>query len=124
MTRALFAPFLLLGWALLDSSSILSDPPGKAPTEFECRFTEGPIQVDGKGDDEAWRHAQVIDRFYLPWLRHTARPAHTATKTKLLWDREYLYFFADMEDSDLCADAKEADGPKFNSDLFALFLMP
>ena len=38
------------------------------PTAFECRFTELPIKIDGKGDDQAWRQAQVIDNFYLPWL--------------------------------------------------------
>ena len=36
--------------------------------------------------------------------------ARTATTAKLLWDREYLYFFADMEDADLFADVTEHDG--------------
>ena len=69
-----------------------------------------PITIDGKADEEAWKHAQVIDHFYLPWLGKNARAAKTATKAKLLWDREYLYFFADMEDTDLYADVKEHDG--------------
>src|SRR4051794_40136533 len=70
------------------------------PTEFECRFTDLPIKIDGKGDDEAWQHAQAIDNFYLPWLGTKARPAKTRTKAKLLWDRDFLYFLADMEDTD------------------------
>ncbi len=83
----------------------------KAPaSEFECRWTDLPIKIDGKGDEAAWKHAQVIDNFYLPWLGKKARPAKTTTKAKLLWDREYLYFFADMEDADLYADVKEHDG--------------
>ena len=53
---------------------------------------------------------QVIDHFYLPWLGKNAPPPKPQTKAKLLWDREYLYFFADMEDSDLYADVKEHDG--------------
>src|SRR5262245_17749409 len=67
------------------------------PTEFECRWARGPITIDGNADEDAWKHAQVIDNFYLPWLGPKARAAKTATKAKLLWDREYLYFFADME---------------------------
>jgi len=102
--------------------------PGKTfkapPTAFECRWTEGPIKIDGKGDDEAWKHAEVIDNFHLPWLGDKARAAKTKTKAKLLWDREYLYFLADMEDADLYADVKEHDGMTWNNDVFELFFKP
>src|ERR1051325_3326852 len=80
------------------------------PTAFECRFTDTPIKINGKGTDPAWKHAQTIDNFYLPWLGEKARPSKTKTKAKLLWDREYLYFFADMEDADLYANIKEHNG--------------
>src|SRR5262249_13853292 len=102
-------------------------PKGKAsdwPTAFECRFTELPIKIDGKGDDEAWKHAQTIDTFYTPWLGEKARPGKTKTKAKLLWDREYLYFFADMEDADLYADIKEHNGTLWHNDVFELFFKP
>lgn len=94
------------------------------PTEFECRWTETPLTLDGKADEPAWKQAQIIDRFYLPWLGDKARDAKTATKARLLWDREYLYFFADMEDTDLYADVKEHDGQTWNNDVFELFFKP
>jgi glucose/arabinose dehydrogenase len=94
------------------------------PTAFECRWARGPITIDGKADEDAWKHAQVIDNFYLPWLGPKARAAKTATKAKLLWDREYLYFFADMEDTDLYADVKEHDGMTWDNDVFELFFKP
>jgi hypothetical protein len=94
------------------------------PTSFECRFTELPIKIDGNGNDAAWKHAQTIDHFYLPWLGARARPARTATRAKLLWDREYLYFLADMEDADLYADARQRDGLNWKHDTFALFVRP
>ena len=47
----------------------------KKDKPFECRFTDGPITIDGKADEPAWKHAQVIDRFYLPWLGAKARAA-------------------------------------------------
>src|SRR5215471_11589843 len=97
------------------------EPP---PAAFECRWTDTPIKIDGKADEEAWKHAQVIDRFYLPWLGPKARAAKTATKARLLWDREYLYFFADMEDADLYADVKEHDGMTWENDVFELFFKP
>src|SRR5947209_9409638 len=94
------------------------------PTAFECRWARTPITIDGKADEEAWKHAQVIDNFYLPWLGPKARKAKTATKAKLLWDREYLYFFADMEDADLYADVKEHNGMTWENDVFELFFKP
>jgi uncharacterized repeat protein (TIGR03806 family) len=97
---------------------------GEPPTTFECRFTDQSIKITGKGDDPAWKRAQVIDHFYLPWLGDQARPAKTKTRAKLLWDREYLYFFADMEDADLYADVKEHDGMTWNNDVFELFFKP
>src|SRR5262249_39248438 len=64
------------------------------------------------------------DKFELPWLRDNKRPPHTATKARLLWDRENLYFFAEMEDTDLYADVKEHDGMTWDNDVFELFFKP
>jgi glucose/arabinose dehydrogenase len=104
-----------------------ADPPAapkKARTTWECRWADSPITIDGKADEEAWKHAEVIDQFSLPWLGKDARPARTATRARLLWDREYLYFFADMEDSDLFAIEKEHDGVTWEDDVFELFFKP
>ena len=46
----------------------------KSATEFECRFTETPIKITGKGTDPAWKNAQTIDNFYLPWLATRLAP--------------------------------------------------
>src|SRR5262249_28744283 len=89
----------------------------------ECRWADTPITIDGKADEEAWKHAQLIDSFYLPWTKD-GRRARTATKAKLLWDRENLYFFADMEDADLFAMEKEHDGQTWDDDVFELFFNP
>ncbi|MFM8273758.1 MAG: PQQ-dependent sugar dehydrogenase, partial [Gemmata sp.] len=94
------------------------------PTSFECRWAETPITLDGAADEPAWQHAQPIAAFHVPWLGDRARAARTATTAKLLWDREYLYFHADMEDSDLFADITEHDGELWKNDVFELFLRP
>jgi hypothetical protein len=99
-------------------------PLEKAPKEWQCRWAESPITVDGRPDEEAWKRAQVIDRFTLPWLGDRERRARTATRARLLWDREYLYFYADMEDTDLYADEKEHDAQTWDNDVFELFFKP
>jgi glucose/arabinose dehydrogenase len=112
---------------LLAAVAWTSAQPGKPKqpvSSYECRFTDTPIKITGKGNDPAWKNAQPIDHFYLPWLGDKARPAKTATKAKLLWDREYLYFFADMQDADIYADIKEHNGMLWFNDVFELFFKP
>jgi len=50
--------------------------------------------------------------------------SRTATSAKLLWDREYLYFFAEMEDSDLFADIAKHNAELWKNDVFELFFLP
>ncbi len=131
MVRGLFVALIALGGVSLTLLSARRDTSADAPkasqpppTEYECRWTDTPVTIDGKADEAAWKNAQVIDNFYLPWLGARARPARTATKARLLWDREYLYFFADMEDSDLYAEEKQHDGQTWDDDVFELFFKP
>ena len=112
---ALGLPFLLPG------STLCAE---QATANFECRWADGEIVIDGKPDDVPWSKAALIEGFSLPWLGEAARPAKTATKARLLWDRENLYFFADMDDSDLYADVQEPDGVTWENDVFELFLKP
>jgi glucose/arabinose dehydrogenase len=136
MPRSWKARILILAAVAFPCGLILSaaeEPaePGKkarpatqqSATAFECRWAKGPIQIDGQADEEAWKHAQTIDHFYLPWLGPNARKARTATRAKLLWDREYLYFFAEMEDTDLYT-LKETKGETWENDSFGLFFKP
>jgi uncharacterized repeat protein (TIGR03806 family) len=129
--RSLLAAALLTAGCLTllaarnSSGAADQSPAGKeAPAAFECRWTDTPLTIDGKADEDAWKHAQVIDHFTLPWLGKAARPARTATRARLLWDREYLYFFADMEDTDLFALEKEPNGAVWEDDVFELFFKP
>ncbi|MDY3556709.1 PQQ-dependent sugar dehydrogenase [Gemmata sp. JC717] len=94
------------------------------PHSFECRWADTPIVLDGLADEPAWALAQPISAFHVPWLGDKARMSRTATTAKLLWDREYIYFHADMEDSDLFADITEHDGGLWKNDVFELFLRP
>src|SRR5262249_1752060 len=95
------------------------DRPG-AP-HFECRWAAGRIKIDGKADEGAWTNAQVIDDFQVFWQNRKPR---TATKARLIWDDKFLYFTADMEDSDLYADVTERNGMTWLNDVFELFFKP
>src|SRR5690606_9347068 len=94
-----------------------------SPT-FECRWTAEPITIDGKADEEVWKSAQTIDPFRRAWEGDKERPPKQATKARLLWDREYIYFFAELPDADLNAVVKEHDGQVWTDDAFELFFKP
>jgi uncharacterized repeat protein (TIGR03806 family) len=91
---------------------------------YESRWATGPIKIDGRADEPAWQQAQLIDNFGLSWLKDAAQKAKTATKARLLWDRDNLYFSADLEDHDLFADLVNHDDRTWLNDVFELFFRP
>ena len=87
----------------------------------ECRWATGPIKLDGVLDDAALSKAEVLRDFSVYWQD---RKAKTATTARLLWDKDYLYYSADMEDADLFAIVKERNGMTWYDDVFELFFKP
>lgn len=113
--------------ARAEASASAADPAAGATAqpEFECRFTDGPITIDGKADEPAWARAQVIDQFRIPWAPPgPAREPRSPTRARLLWDDQHLYFFAEMPDRDLYADITEHQGELWYNDVFELFFKP
>ncbi len=96
---------------------------GQTPEPYQCLQAETAPRLDGKDDDEAWKHAVEIPDFILPWEK-PPRDATTETRAKLLWDAKYLYYYAEMEDADLQATHKERDSELWLDDVFELFFKP
>lgn len=115
-----FATAALLASLGLCADSVLAED--TKPATVECRWVAGPITIDGQDDEPAWRRAAVVDNFRIPGP--AGGQPKTGTKAKLLWDRDYLYFFAEMEDHDLYADITEHNGRLWHNDVFELFLKP
>ncbi len=92
--------------------------------DTECRWATSPPTIDGRLDDPAWKNAQVVEDFITGWLPDGERTPPTKTKARLLWDREYLYFSAEMEDWDVFANVTEQDGQIWLCDVFELFFKP
>ncbi len=98
------------------------DPPARSSRlRYDCHWAKGAIAIDGKGDEPDWKRATTIDRFVVPG---TLQNAQKGTRAKLLWDRNYLYFLAELEDQDLFADVVEHDGKTWDNDVFEMFLKP
>ncbi len=98
-----------------------AEPPHRS--EFVCRWIDEPIVIDGRADEPAWNRADKVDPFRQPWLGDAQKPI-AATRARLLWDRQFLYFHAEMDDADLFADIREHDGKTWLNDVFELFIKP
>src|SRR5262245_8144849 len=116
LSRALLALPLLAVFTGCDSSEEQSAP--QAVFKAECRRATGRIKLDGVLDEVAWERAPVLKDFAVYWQN---RKPKTATTARLLWDDEFLYFCAEMEDEDLCARVRERNGMTWLDDVFELF---
>lgn len=92
--------------------------------DLECRWAATPPVIDGALNDPAWSHAQPIETFTSAWLPEPERRAPAKTIARLLWDRDYLYFSAEMEDTDVFANVTEQDSTIWLCDVFELFFKP
>jgi len=97
--------------------------PPVAPT-FECHWTDEPITIDGKANEKAWKNAPWIENFVIPWNTGNERKPVEATRAKVLWDREYFYYFAEMDDNDVYAIETEHNGMIWTDDCFEVFFKP
>jgi hypothetical protein len=99
----------------------LSSTPGISET-YECRRAMSDVTIDGRADEPAWQEAVVLDDFRAHWAQRGAD--RRATRARLLWDDENLYFLAEMRDHDLTAPVDEHDGELWKGDVFEIFLKP
>jgi hypothetical protein len=122
---------VLAAFILVPLATTAQDPTQKSPAPdtkkaltYDCIFTKEKVTIDGKADEPAWKLATAVNEFTISWARDGKTKPPTATRAKLLWNLEYLYFFAEMDDSDVFANVTEHDGVTWNNDVFEMFLKP
>ena len=79
------------------------------------------LTIDGKGDDGSWQKA--------PWsqdyidIEGKLIPDYR-TRMKMLWDNDYLYILAEMEEPHVWATLKQRDTVIFYNNDFEIFIDP
>lgn len=90
------------------------------PPTYVCQRVDTPVTIDGKADETAWKKA-----FSLSPLRDIEGPAiPNRTTVKMLWDDEYLYVHADMQEEQLWATLTERDSVIYRDPDFEIFIDP
>src|SRR3984957_15780595 len=93
------------------------------PRRYTCYRAAAPIRIDGRMDDAAWRGAPWTDRFVDIEGATKPRPRFH-TRAKMLWDDDYLYIGADLEEPHVWATLTEHDSVIFHDNDFEVFLNP
>ena len=96
---------------------------GLVPQGYVCRHATGPITVDGRLEEPDWQRASWTTDFVD--IQGAAKPKpRFRTRAKLLWDEDYLYIAAEIEEPHVWATLTQHDSVIFRDNDFEVFMDP
>ncbi len=93
------------------------------PQSYICQRATQTVEIDGKADDNDWVKAQWTNHFVDIQGDVKPRPQYQ-TRLKMLWDDEFLYFFAEMEEPHIWATLTQHDAVIYHDNDFEIFIDP
>ena len=93
------------------------------PQHYTAYRTAGDIDIDGRLDEPSWQRAAWTDVFVDIEGDLKPKPRFD-TRAKMVWDDEYLYIAADMEEPHVQASLTERDSRIYNDNDFEVFIDP
>ena len=93
------------------------------PEGYVCYRAAGPLEIDGRLDEESWRLAEPTASFVDISGRDFPKPLHD-TRVKMLWDDDYLYIGARLEEKDIRARLTQRDTIIYHDNDFEVFIDP
>lgn len=116
-------PNALIPLVLFAAAPCPAQPAEAPPRTYICPRVAAPPVIDGKLDDAAWRAAPWTPDFVD--IEGPARPApRFRTRAKMVWDGEYLYVAAELEEPHVWATLREHDSVIFHDNDFEVFIDP
>ncbi len=118
--------------SLIDSSSDSSVAEAEAfpvpripfsPPNYVCYRSAAPVKVDGNLDERDWRRAPWTEDFVDIEGENRPRPRFR-TRVKMLWDDNYFYVGAELEERDIWATLTERDSVIYQDNDFEVFIDP
>lgn len=93
------------------------------PKGYVCFRAASRIQIDGQINEDAWRAAPWTDDFVD--IEGGAKPKpRFRTRVKMLWDDNFFYVAAEMEEPHVCATLTKRDAVIFYDNDFEVFIDP
>lgn len=94
-----------------------------APPTYVCYRAAGPVQIDGDLDEEVWTKASWSENFLDIEGGGRGRPRFR-TMAKMLWDDDYFYIGAYLEEPNVWATLTKRDSIIFQDNDFEVFIDP
>lgn len=91
------------------------------PKSYIANHTGESIKIDGLGLEKSWESAAYSDLFID--IEGVKKPKYN-TQVKMLWDKEYIYFLATMEEPHVWGTLKKRDTIIFHNNDFEIFIDP
>lgn len=117
LLSAMLGGFLLLGSVGMDAAA------QDSARRYVCHRTPVPPTVDGRLDETSWQRATWSEPF-IDILGDTAPAPPLRTRVKLMWDAEFLYIGAELEEPHLWATLTARDAVIYQDDDFEVFIDP
>jgi hypothetical protein len=112
----------LTGWAAMQTQpSPDFEKLPFAPRRAICYRTPAAPQIDGRLSEPGWQAAPSSDAFID--IDGTRKPP-LSTRVKMLWDDQYFYVGADLEEPDLWGTLEARDSVIFQDNDFEVFIDP
>ena len=93
------------------------------PRHYACHRAASPLVLDGLLDDPIWEQAPWTEDFVD--IEGGARlPPRFRTRAKMLWDEQYLYIGATLEEPHVWASLTQHDQIVFRDNDFEVFIDP
>ncbi len=93
------------------------------PRGHVCQFATVPPKIDGILEESAWSDAEWTEDFVDIEGNGKPKPKYR-TRAKMLWDREFFYLAADLEEPGLWATLTKHDSVIFQDPDFEVFVDP
>lgn len=93
------------------------------PQGYVAYHTAGAVKIDGQLDEAAWKGIPWTENF--ADIEGEAKPKpRLRTRAKMLWDEEYFYVAAELEEPHVWATLTQHDAVIFNDNDFEVFIDP
>ncbi len=93
------------------------------PETYVVYKTENPLKIDGNINKKAWLNTEWTNTF-VDIRGGDYPPPRFKTRAKMLWDDEYFYFAAKLEEPHVWATITERDAVIFMDNNFEIFIDP
>ncbi len=93
------------------------------PPQYICYRTAEKMNIDGKLDEAAWKQATETEPFADISGKDFPTPLYQ-TKARMLWDDDYFYIAAVLEEPNIVANLTQRDTIIYHDNDFEVFLDP